>query len=107
MGFALLFFLFYYSAAYAEERVVQYDMTFVTTNPDILGKLYSAFLSQNRNMVYYVWKAYEGKIFVLTKGDPVDWIMILPNTDYVMLRVKIDGKKIICYGFSDAFVPKR
>jgi hypothetical protein len=86
MGFALLFLLFYYSVTYAEERVVQYDMTFIATQPDILLKLYAASVNQDQKM--------------LSLG-------ILPNTNYALLKVKIDGKIVKCYGYSDAFVPKR
>lgn len=107
MGFALLFFLFYYSAAYAEERVVQYDMTFIATQPDILLKLYAASVNQDLRMLSYLLKAFEGKVFVLVKEDAVDWMGILPNTNYALLKVKIDGKIVTCYGYSDAFVPKR
>jgi hypothetical protein len=80
IAFALLILLFCFSSAYAEERVVKYDMTFVATQPDILLKL---------------------------KGDAVDWMEILPNTNYALIKVKIDGRMVTCYGFSDAFAPKR
>jgi hypothetical protein len=52
MGLALLFLLFY-SVAYAEERVVQYDMTFIATQPDILLKLYAASVNQDQKMLSY------------------------------------------------------
>ena len=105
--FALLAFCFCLSSVYAEERVVQYDMTFIATQPDILLKLYAASANQDLKMLSYLGKVFEGKIFVLVKGDDVDWMGILPNTNYALLKVKIDGKIVTCYGFSDAFVPKR
>ena len=107
MGFALLFLLFYYSVAYAEERVVRYDMTFIATQPDILLKLYAASVNQDQKMLSYLEKVFKGKVFVLVKGDAVDWMGILPNTNYALIKVKIDGRMVTCYGFSDAFVPKR
>jgi len=107
MGFALLVFLFCFSSAYSEERVVQYDMTFITTHPGILDKLYAAMVNQDWRMVSYLGKVFEGKVFVLLKGEAVDWMGILPNTNYALLKVKIDGKIVTCYGFSDAFVPKK
>jgi len=105
--FALLAFSVCLSSAHTEERVVQYDMTFIATQPDILLKLYAAIVNQDWAMVSYLGKVFEGKVFVLTKGDTVHHIENLPNTNYALLKVKIDGKIITCNGYSDAFVLKR
>jgi hypothetical protein len=107
IAFALLILLFCFSSAYAEERVVKYDMTFVATQPDILLKFYAATVNHDREMLSYLGKVFKGKVFVLVKGDAVDWMEILPNTNYALIKVKIDGRMVTCYGFSDAFVPKR